>query len=264
MPALAEHVSNRSTKLLFIGDSGTGKTGALTSLVKAGFKLRVLDFDNGLDVLAQYARAQAPDKLTNVEYRTLRDKMKSSPAGPILDGSPTAFTTALQMLDHWKYDKIDLGKPSTWDAETIVVIDSLTFLSDAAFNQARFMNAGAKDPRNWFYAAQQFVESVIALLTSEQFKPNVIVIAHVTYMERDDGTKKGYPTSVGKALGPTIPAYFNNVALMGTTGSGSSIKRTIRTLPTAMIDLKNSASFKMAPELPIETGLADFFKTVRN
>jgi hypothetical protein len=41
-------------------------------------------------------------------------------------------------------------------------------------------------------------------------------------------------------------------------------KRTIQTVPTALVDLKNPAAFKMAPTLPIETGLADFFATLRS
>ena len=121
------------------------------------------------------------------------------------------------------------------------------------------MNPSAKDPRQWFYSAQQAVEGTLALLTSSQFSTNVIVIAHVSWQDRPDGTMKGYPASVGKALGPTIPAYFENMALCQTTGG----KRLIQTVPTALVDLKNPAAFKMGPSLPVETGLADFFKTVK-
>ena len=34
-------------KLLYIGDSGSGKTGSLASLVKDGYKIRILDYDSG-------------------------------------------------------------------------------------------------------------------------------------------------------------------------------------------------------------------------
>ena len=37
-----------------MGDSGTGKTEALCSLVLAGYKLRILDLDNGLDIVKSY------------------------------------------------------------------------------------------------------------------------------------------------------------------------------------------------------------------
>ena len=40
MPSLANHQSNEFTKMLLEGDSGSGKTGSLASLVAAGFSLR--------------------------------------------------------------------------------------------------------------------------------------------------------------------------------------------------------------------------------
>ena len=132
MPSLAKHQSNEYTKLLIEGDSGSGKTGALTSLVAAGYKLRILDFDNGLETLKQYVLKECPERINNVEYRTLRDKRKANPAGPIIDGQPKAFVDGLKMLDRWKYDDIDLGVPAEWGPEYVIVLDSLTFFSDAA------------------------------------------------------------------------------------------------------------------------------------
>jgi len=270
MTSLANHQSNESTKLILLGNSGSGKTGALASLVGAGYKLFILDYDNGLDPLKSYVKHDFPDKLGNVEYRTLRDKYKTTPSmtGSQVEGTPTAFTEGLKMLDKWAYtdtdgSKIDLGKPSTWGPDCIVVIDSSTFFADAAFNWAQFMNPGAKDNRQIYFAAQQAFENTIALLTSKDFKPNVIVISHIRYSTTQDGVTKGFPTAVGSALGPTIPAYFNSIALMETIGTGDKIQRQIRTTPTAIIDLKNPAPFDMVPALPIKTGLADFFKTLK-
>jgi len=264
MPTLSNHQSSSFTKLLLIGDSKSGKTGALAPLVKR-FKLRILDFDNGLDALAQIVRRDSPDKIDNVEYRTLRDRLKSSPMGSIVDGTPTAFVDALRMLDHWKYDTIDLGVPSTWGPDTIVVLDSLTFMADAAFRWREPLTPrsrdGKYDVRAVYKDSQDAVESVLALLTSESFRANVIVISHVRYVDNPDGTKKGYPTAIGSALSPQIPRYFNSVAL-AQTGPGG--KRQIQTAATAMIDLANPASFKMLPVLPIETGLATFFETLRS
>lgn len=259
MPLLSNHHSNEYTKLLLEGDSGSGKTGGLTSLVRAGYYLRILDMDNGLETLKTFVTRECPDKLANVEFRTLRDKYKASPLGPMLAGPATAFVDAIKMLDRWKYGDTDLGVPATWGPETVLVIDSLTFLSDSAFEWAKALNSSAKDPRQWFYQAQQAIEDVLALLTSESFKTNVIVISHIRYLETPEGTK-GYPTSVGKALGPTIPRYFNSVAMARTSASG---KRTIRTATTAMIDLKNPKPFEMKETYDLETGLADFFAVLR-
>jgi hypothetical protein len=237
MPNLEASNVQPPIKLLLIGDSGTGKTGALASLVRDGYKLRILDFDNKIagGILPILIKRDNPDRLKSVEFEPLRDKLKSSALGP--DGT----------------------SPREWGPEYVLVIDSLTFLSDAAFNWAKGMNPSAKDPRQWFYTAQQAVEGTLALLTSASFQSHVVVIAHVSWQDRPDGTMKGYPASVGKALGPTIPAYFENMALCQTVAG----KRTIQTVPTALVDLKNPAAFRMAASLPIETGLADFFKTVK-
>lgn len=264
MPSLTQHQSSEFTKLLLIGDSKSGKTGGTASLVK-NYKLRFLDMDNGLDALVQVVKRDNPDRLGTVEFRTLRDKLKSSPFGTVTDGPATAFIDALKMLDNWKYGDVDLGPPKDWGSDCILVLDSLTFLSDAAF---RFREPlvpkskdGKYDVRAVYKDAQDAVEGVLALLTSESFRTNVIVISHVRYVDNPDGTKKGYPTAVGSALSPQIPRYFNSVAL-AQTGPGG--KRQIQTAATAMIDLANPAAFKMLPVLPIETGLATFFETLRS
>jgi len=264
VPSLVDHQSATTTKLLLLGDSGTAKTGSLVSLVQADYKLNILDFDNGLDSLVQQVRSKCPEKMKNINFITLRDKLKASPMGPVMDGQPKAFITALNMLDNWKDGDINLGKPASWGADQVLVIDSLTMMSDAAFAWAESMNPGAKDRRQIYGAAQDAVEHVLALLTGPGMATNVVVIAHTKYMERPDGTMKGFPTSIGNALSPKIPAYFNSVALATTTGAGSSLKRQIATISTGLIDLKNPASMKMQGILPIDTALADFFKTVRN
>lgn len=269
MPSLADHQSNDFTKLLIEGDSGTGKTGALTSLVKAGYKLRVLDFDNGLEPLKQFILRDCPQNISNVEFRTLRDKRKAGPEGPTVTKAE-AFIDGIRMLDRWKYKsadgtETDLGIPGEWGPDTILVIDSLTFMSDAAFAFREPLTSrsrdGKYDMRAVYKDAQNAIEGVLALLTSESFRTNVIVISHIRYVDNPDGTKKGYPTAVGSALSPIIPRYFNSVALCQTSPGG---KRTIQTTATAMIDLKNPKPFAMAPSYPIETGLADFFGVLRD
>lgn len=260
MTSLADHQSKDFVKLLLIGDSKSGKTGSLASLVFAGYKLRILDYDNGLDALAQVIKQRDPKLLANVEYRTLRDKVIATPIGPMVP-NPTAFIEGLKLLDKWE----PFGVPATWGKEVIVVLDSFTFMSDAAFNYRLPIVPKSKDGkfdvRMVYKDAQDAAESVLALLTSDNFLCNVVVISHVRYVVNPDGTKKGYPSAVGSALSPLIPRYFNSVAL-AQTGPGG--KRQIQTAPTAMIDLANPASFKMLSTLPIETGLGTFFETVRS
>src|SRR5215813_8027879 len=189
MPNL-EGVSDATvTKLLLIGDSGTGKTGCLASLIGEGYSLYVLDYDNKIagGILPILIKRSYPDKLRFVQFEPLRDRLKSSSLGPIVDGQPRAFVKGLELLDKWSDGSI----PKQWGPKKILVVDSLTFWSDAAFNWAKGMNPSAKDPRQWFYSAQQVVEGSLSLLCSSDFNTNVIVIAHVNWQNRPDGTMKG-------------------------------------------------------------------------
>lgn len=256
MPSLSQLTASQVVKLLLIGDSGTGKTGSIASLVKDGYHVRVLDMDNGWESLEAGVRRTCPDRLDSVLVETLRDVYKSSPAGPVMDGMPKAFVKALGFLDKWA----DGTRPKDWGPDHVLVVDSLTFLSDAAYAWADALNPSAKDKRQIYGAAQEAIEHVLALLTGASFNTNVIVTAHVRYIDLPDGSKRGYPTAVGQALSPTIPRYFNSVAACTTELGG---KRKIQTVSTPLIDLKNPRSFDMEKSLPIETGLATFFNILR-
>jgi GTPase SAR1 family protein len=254
MPTLDTLTASQVVKLLLIGDSGTGKTGSIASLVEAGYDVRMLDMDAGWESLAAAVRRRCPDRLASVQVESLRDRYKSSPLGPIIDGAPKAFVSAIGLLDKWS----DNTKPREWGPECVLVVDSLTFFSDAAYAWADSLNPSAKDKRQIYGAAQDAIEHVLALLTGADFNTNVIVTAHIRYIDLPDGSKRGYPIAIGQALSPTIPRYFNSVAACQTQSGG---RRTIRTLSTPLIDLKNPQSFdpRMADSLPIETGLATFF-----
>lgn len=269
MPSLDQHQSNDFTKLLLIGDAKSGKTGSLVSLVAAGYKLRILDLDNLLDILKGLVVAQCPDKIANVEFRSLRDNRKATPLGHIIDGTPKAFVDAIKMLDLWKYkddngNEIDLGVPGEWGPDCILVIDSLSRLCDAAYDFREPLavkgKSGEYDARAVYGDAQDAVESMLADLTSKSFRTNLIVIAHGMYMDLADGTKKIFPQGVGQKLSPKIPQYFPSVVYYTNKGG----KRTIQTNSSAMIDLANPKPFAVAPSYSIETGLAEIFAILRN
>lgn len=268
MPSLANHQSNEFTKLLLIGDAKSGKTGSLVSLVKAGYKLRILDMDNLLDILKYCIMEQCPNMIENVEFRTLRDRRKASPTGPVIDGQPKAFQDAIKMLDRWKYKnddgtETDFGSPSEWGSDCVLVLDSLSRFCDAAYDFREPLTprgkSGDYDARATYGDAQDAVEYVLATLTSKSFATNVIVVAHIQYMDLPDGTKKGFPQGVGQKLSPKIPQYFPSVVLYTNQGG----KRTLQTNSTPLIDLANPRPFAMEKSYPIETGLAQFFEVLR-
>ena len=265
MPSLADHPSNSLTKLLLLGDSKSGKTGSLVSLVCAGYNLRILDLDNLLDILKYKILEECPDRLGTVEYRTLRDTYKTGPTGATISGKPTAWINAIRMLDNWKYDDVDLGKPAEWGPDCILVIDSLSRLCDAAYDFHESIiprgKGGDYDGRAVYGNAQDGVEKVLAMLTSSTFATNLIVIAHSVYQDLPDGTTKIFPQGVGQKLSPKIPQYFPSyVRYINRAG-----KRTIQLSSDLMIDLANPRPDSFTEKtLPIESGLATFFEALRD
>ncbi len=290
MPALAQHHSTDVIKLLVIGDSSCGKTGGLAALAAAGYKLRILDFDNGMDVLHHWLThpkskylEQNPKALDNVHYITLTDTMKTLPDGKMYRAASKAWPKATAMLQHWKEGDIDLGKVTTWGPDTILVIDSLTMATIAALTYHLSMNGKLtatptqNEGRRNIGEAQNYIRDLLTLLYDKEIKCNVLVTSHITYVTDQGGAPKpdepgtgmpiGYPSSIGRALSPHIPRFFNNMLIMRSEGAGQMIRRKIYTTPQVvggqMISAKVSVPLSVPTSFPIETGLADFFKIVR-
>lgn len=265
MPSLRHHHSESLVKLLLMGDSKAGKTSSLLSLVKAGYKLRILDLDNLLDILAKLVERDCPELADNVEYRTIRDERIATDQGYVIKGSPKAFTTTLKMMKRWKYttddgEEIDYGNPDEWGPECILVIDSLSRLCDAAYDWRESLSVKGMDGRAIYGDAQDAIESMLAGITAPNCKTNVIVIAHLQYIEQPDGKIRGYPQGIGKALSPKIPEYFPSCVYYSRKGDD----RTMFTASTSLINLSNSAPFALSDTYPTESGLAEFFRIMRD
>src|SRR6185312_3321185 len=127
MPPLADHPSSSVIKLLNIGESKTGKTGALASLVKAGYTLHILDYDNGLDILQTALRGDNA-ALARVHFATLRDTIVMHNGTPRLKAPVHAYKDAGKTLQEWGVE--------AFTPNDVIVLDTLTTFSDAAFNEA--------------------------------------------------------------------------------------------------------------------------------
>jgi AAA domain-containing protein len=265
---LANHQSAQVTKMLLLGDSGSGKTGALASLADAGYNLRVIDVDNGLDVLANLLRdpksGYSKDSLTRVDFETVTDKMAVR-GQRLVPAQATVWQRAIKLLENWETASSKLGPVIGWGDKDVLVIDSLTRLSDAALNQILFLNArlGQRPHQSDWYDGQLLVEGLLQMLYDENVKCNVIVISHITYIGEEGGPTKGYPSSLGSKLPPKVGRYFNSILLAKTTGAGANQKRKIFTNTGGLVELKTTAPTRVLAEYPIESGLADYFKAVR-
>lgn len=267
MTNIAEHQSASTTKILCLGDSGAGKSGGLASLAEAGYNLRIVDVDNGLDILRDYLTnpisPYKKDAAARVEYETLTDTMRQQ-GGRLIPVKASVWQRTVNLLDDWKTagpPAVNFGNISTWSEKDVLVIDSLSFLADHAlkFMLSLNMRLGQKPHQSDWGDAQLLISGLLEKLYDESVKCNVVVNCHIKYMEDANGITKCFPESVGKALSPKIGRYFNNVVLFKTSGS----TRKIITKSTPQLELKTSSPLKVKDEYPISSGLADLFRDLR-
>lgn len=274
MPTLDNLSSTASPiKAIFMGDSGTGKTGALASLAQAGYNVRMLDFDNGYKILLSALQDDAEArKRFHIEVCT--DKMKPVGGKAIVDGAPLAWSKAMNLLDKWKTPEYDLGPVRSWTLRDVLVIDSLSFAGEAALRHIMTLNGrGTSKPfQSDWGEAQSLLESMLALLYSDIIRCNVVVNTHVNYydIKVDSGQvdkdnrpimkvvdTKGLPQAVGQALSPKIMRYFNTTLIATSQGP----RKIISTQKVGIVEAKTEI-LKVPPNFPLASGLADYFKLI--
>lgn len=256
--AKANTISNKDfLRILYVGNSGAGKTGSLISLLRAGYEIRMLDMDYNSKSLVELCKKENPELLERLDVVSLRDKFRASQtSGVEVNGQPRAFVDMLKLMNKWD----DGSVPGTWPENTIFVVDTLTSVGRAAFHWAKGMNSAAKDPRQWYAAAGEALTSFLEMVTSPSFENHVIVLSHIDLVDMPDGSVQGYASSLGKALGPKVPKVFSTMLLAERKGSGDKVRRTIQTMPTALMDLKSPAPWLLEKELPLDTGMATIFE----
>lgn len=289
-------LNSSPVKLLLIGDSGAGKTGALAALPARGFKVRLIDADKGSDILRAYLTDPAspyvkenPSCADNIDVVRISDPMKAI-GGQLYAQSAVGWRQFVDLLGEWKYkdesgQSISLGKPAEWGQDTILVIDSLSMLSSLAMNfhlslnaalgKTRTQNEGRRD----IGAVQNLLKATLETLFSDFLKCHVILISHVTMVSEAGGMPKveegewasvptGYPSAIGRALSPHIPRWFNSMLIARVIGAGASAKHKIFTrsqnLGQSVIAGKTSNPLKVKPEYDLAWGLADYIKDAQS
>lgn len=264
MPTADQHQSSEFVRACIMGPSGTGKSGALLSLLLAGYEVGVVDMDNGLDWLVNKLRAEHPELLKKLSYQTFKDKYKLTNAGPIYEGVPKAYTNAVKAMEKWD----DGTVPSEWGPNRIFVLDSLTFFGEAAWRWRDALmpvgKSGFKDNRAVYGEAQNAVADILDAITSPAFQANVLVLTHVRWRKVTDEKGNvsivgGGPSSIGEALTDRIGTYFNTMGLC----ENNMGKRTMRFHANGLVDLKTSAVNLPPLPLPIDSALATFFKAAK-
>ena len=222
------------------GDSGSGKTGLLSTLANAGYRTCILDLDDGLDILSTYL---TPKGAENIHFMTLSD-------GP--EGSLDAWGKFVRVISNgWKDDGEDLGKIESWGTDTVFVIDTLNFLGKASMRHILGRAGKAFDDwptrGDWGEAARK-MEHRIGYICSKAISCHVVVNTHIRTIEDDYGKTKSYPSVIGSALSENVGGYFNTLLRIDTKLTKEGYKRILRTTSDHRMDLKTSSPTEFETE----------------
>jgi hypothetical protein len=218
MPSITEDTQDPA-KILMIGKSGAGKTGALASLVAAGYNLRIIDTDNGARPLrslltdeihypyAKLIKAKGIDlskavrvvkidtamKVRSIVRRLPGEGNKTTTETLIAPEDAKAWLKAADLLDKWKEGDVDFGPVSSWGPQDVLVYDTFGTLAKCAYYFCQAMNGrlGARD-QGFDYQrdvgeAQAQLTRLLELISGSRVPCNVIIITHITWVDESRG-----------------------------------------------------------------------------
>ncbi len=280
-------------KLLYLGHTGAGKTGSLCSLAAAGYTVRILDLDGGVEILRDFLNNPAspylkasPGLWTEAQAKSIRDRISycTITEGYNIQGvkaipKADAWPRLNGQLNSWTDGESKYGNISTWGEDIILVIDGLSRLCEAAMHFQLAINGRlATGPQvgnsgsNDYSGAYRLILDFLDLLKSSDIRCHIIMICHIRFqveMQADPTNKqavheqRGFPQTVGRMISPTVGQYFNHALRAKSIGDGPSTQRVIVTNNDDAIDLKNVAPLRVKQQYKLGTGLAEYFRDVR-
>lgn len=275
-------------KLINVGDTGSGKTGAILSLAAAGYKVRIADLDNGMEALVDLmTNEKSPypkHTLENIRWKTMTEPMRVI-GGQFIPKSATVWQRMVENLENWKGDsralasgeiiscEDKLGPVSSWDAKTVFVLDTLSTAGTAALNFHLMMNGALGKKRTGHEgmrdigAAQDMLDKLFQWVFDTSIKCNIILNTHVVFAKEDgknpepgyNGPIYAFPAAIGKALSPKMGKYFNHMLLTKKEGNAQRIYT--RGIPN--IGLKSGAPLRVAQSYDVKDGLAKYFEAIQ-
>ncbi len=278
--------SSKLVKALSIGDSGTGKTGAVACLVRDGYRLRVADFDDGLRVLFYHL---TPAERERVSVIRLADDMKMVKAQELPRGVPDAALRLGRALDNWVGDDgEELGPVSSWGQEDILMVDSLSFHARSCVRYAMKLRGWDKPrkphPSEWHVGG--LMQQALLERIKVELPCHFIGTAHIKLIGGDEDAKfdltggddkmedspearqellplRGYPLLVGRQISMQGAGYFDYTFRFETKPMGSNSRREIHTTGNGIVETKVPIP-GIKKSLPQETGLSEIFKWVKD
>lgn len=249
-------IANAAPKVALIGDSGTGKTHALKTLIAAGITpfviateqnfVQIMQEELGKTCHFKFISPQAQHSWGNIldmaqKINSLSYENLTKVTDPFKQAS-NKFLEVVSACNNFVCDccKKSWGSVSNWNTDRAVVIDSFTGLSDMAFN----LVVGNKPVRAMpdYQVAQNALRMLLSPLTT-QMKAMFIIICHLD-REKDELTGGTFLTikSVGAKVGPDIPRMFSDVI------------RVRREATTFTWDTADTQSTVTARNIPIKSG----------
>lgn len=209
-------------KILLMGESGTGKTYAIRTLIDAGITPFCIFTEPGMETLIDipqdkwhwaYVSPTVPKwdalriMVSNVNKLSYENLLKVPDPHKM---QYTHFFSVLKLCEEYvEHSGKSWGDVTTWGNDRALVIDSLSGLSDMAMQMVAGLKA-ARAMHEWG-EAQTLVEALINKLVTD-CKCMFILTAHIE-RENDEisGGSRIMVSTLGRKLAPRLPRYFSDV-----------------------------------------------------
>lgn len=235
--------SPAGVKLLVLGESGSGKTFLMHTLVEAGLEVFHIGLEPARQTVAKAIHAAIPTSKADytkyhyidlpalvTDFKTMVDtstKLNTLSFKTICDleglnrDKTRQFIKLLELLANVKLNDVSYGAVDSWDSSRVLVIDSLSALNIMAKSLIVGSNP-AMSPSQWNMAQ----DTIRNLLNKLCFSCNchVIVLGHLE-PEKDEVSGKivNMPSTLGKKLAPELGRYFDEVIVVKKQGDKHQI-----------------------------------------
>jgi hypothetical protein len=280
-------------RMLIEGYPGTAKTGCIASLLNAGYKVRMIDFESNYAPLLQFTD---PSALVNLDIQTFQDQYRMDHNDHMVPlGRPSSFNDAMRALKEWKYKdedgtEVNLGSSHEWGRDTVIVVDSITANSEAVIRRTEAMANRKMQLQDYGAAVDDQLAFFQALARYNPDKPDyngyhLVVLGHIQMIGPKEIEKKKnateidltnqdirmeaaellptrlYPIAATKNFSMKIGKEFSSIVVAEVKTVLGKPQRRLSCTLREEIDTKMPArSFK--PDYPVETGLADIFSAL--
>jgi len=215
-------ISESPQSVLVYGPAKSGKTRLAGLLARAGYKLIWVDLEKGLQTLLS---TLTPEEQENVTYIAIPDT-STNPIAIETVGRMFASAKPLKVCwEHGKIDCISCMRHKAQDftvidlrslgSDTVVVIDSLTQLSDSALNhatkdiQANLLATANKAGWDEYGYQGMLLKNVLSNMQQARF--HRVFISHEDIVEQTDKTEIIFPVCGTRAFSRQAARYFDHV-----------------------------------------------------